>query len=215
MDPLEQTPPLKPRDARRTDGRATLLAAAVRCMNTHGYHGTSIRDIADEAGVSSAALYHHFSSKQDILVAIMRRALGDAADATQDALALAGTAPTDQLAAVVRAWVTFHAARRSDALIGATEIRGLEPAGRAEVVALRDRQEFLFRSIIEAGIADGSFDVTRADHATRAIITMGTSVSTWFDPHQVDTPLAVAEEFTRLALGMVGATATPARPLST
>ena len=173
-------------------------------MNSHGYHGTSIRDIAVEAGVSSAALYHHFDTKQAILVAIMRRALDDSADATKAAAAAAGPQPDRQLAAVVQAWVGFHAERRADALIGASEIRSLEAGPRAEIIELRDRQERFFRSIIEAGLSDGSFAVSRADHATRAIITMGTSVATWFDASDRDTPEQIAREYADLVLAMVG-----------
>ncbi|MCW2854084.1 MAG: TetR family transcriptional regulator [Nocardioides sp.] len=174
-------------------------------MNSHGYHGTSIRDIAVEAGVSSAALYHHFDTKQAILVAVMRRALDDSAAATEEAAAAAGPRPDRRLAAVVRAWVTFHAERQADALISASEIRSLEAAPRAEIIELRDRQEWFFRSIIEAGVSDGTFAVSRADHATRAIITMGTSVATWFDANARDTPDEVAREYADLALTMVGA----------
>ena len=36
-------------------------------MNEHGYHGTSVRDIADRAGMSSAALYHHFVRHDGVL----------------------------------------------------------------------------------------------------------------------------------------------------
>ncbi len=48
-------------------GGKTISDAAIEAMNEHGYHGTSVREIADRAGMSSAALYHHFSSKQDLL----------------------------------------------------------------------------------------------------------------------------------------------------
>ena len=60
------------RSARKPRGegharRAEILAAAERIFVEHGYEGATIRKIADEVGVSSTALYMHFSDKSEIL----------------------------------------------------------------------------------------------------------------------------------------------------
>ena len=44
--------------------RAAILAAAMEAFARHGYHGTSIDDIASAAGISKALIYEHFDSKQ-------------------------------------------------------------------------------------------------------------------------------------------------------
>ena len=44
-----------------------MMRAAVTVMGEDGYEGASMRDIAARAGVSVAALYYHFPSKQDLL----------------------------------------------------------------------------------------------------------------------------------------------------
>lgn len=54
--------------------RAEILAAAERIFVEHGYEGATIRKIADEVGLSSTALYMHFSEKGDILHEICREA---------------------------------------------------------------------------------------------------------------------------------------------
>ncbi len=54
-------------DARRTDTRERILEVAARLFSEQGFAGTSIRDIADELGVTKAALYYHFPSKDAIL----------------------------------------------------------------------------------------------------------------------------------------------------
>jgi AcrR family transcriptional regulator len=41
-----------------------LLAAAARVFAAHGYHGASIDQIAQEAGITKPVIYHHFESKQ-------------------------------------------------------------------------------------------------------------------------------------------------------
>jgi AcrR family transcriptional regulator len=54
-------------DARRTDTRDRILEVAARLFSERGFAGTSIRDIADALGVTKAALYYHFPSKDAIL----------------------------------------------------------------------------------------------------------------------------------------------------
>lgn len=191
-------------DARRTDGRQRVLSAAARCMVDRGYFGTTIRDIAAEAGMTSAALYHHFASKQDILVEIMSRALTDARETTDAAVRAAGASPMSRLRAAVHAWALFHAHRRDEALVGATEIRSLDAAHRSAVVARRDQQEDFFRQLVAEGIEAGEFGVRDPEIATRAILTMGTSIATWFDPEGRLSPDEIAHEFADLASGLVG-----------
>ncbi|SEF87105.1 DNA-binding transcriptional regulator, AcrR family [Nonomuraea solani] len=52
--------------------RERLLAAAAEVFAERGYDGTRVADIAAAAGVSNGALYAHFGSKADLLVAALR-----------------------------------------------------------------------------------------------------------------------------------------------
>lgn len=51
--------------------RAAVLSAAVTCFAEHGWHGTSMRTIARDAGVSVETLYSTFGSKADLLHAAL------------------------------------------------------------------------------------------------------------------------------------------------
>lgn len=51
--------------------RQCILEAAQRLFASHGYHGTSIRDIVRACGVSNAALYYHFESKQNLYFEVL------------------------------------------------------------------------------------------------------------------------------------------------
>lgn len=46
--------------------RAAILEAALQLFSEHGYRGTSIREIADAAGLSTGNLYHHFPDKETL-----------------------------------------------------------------------------------------------------------------------------------------------------
>lgn len=68
------------RSARKAKGdghlrRAEILLAAERIFVAHGYEAATIRKIADEVGVSSTALYMHFSDKDQILLEICSSAM--------------------------------------------------------------------------------------------------------------------------------------------
>ena len=55
----------------RTDTRARIQQIAVELFSEHGYEGTSLREIAEHLGVTKAALYYHFKSKEDIILSLV------------------------------------------------------------------------------------------------------------------------------------------------
>jgi AcrR family transcriptional regulator len=56
----------------RTDTRARIQQVAVELFAEHGYEGTSLREIAERLGVTKAALYYHFKSKEDIVASLVQ-----------------------------------------------------------------------------------------------------------------------------------------------
>jgi AcrR family transcriptional regulator len=56
----------------RTDTRARIQRIAVELFTEHGYEGTSLREIAEHLGVTKAALYYHFKSKEDIILSLVQ-----------------------------------------------------------------------------------------------------------------------------------------------
>src|SRR5512135_2460326 len=55
--------------------REDILEAAAQVFRKKGFHGASMADIADSVKLQKASLYHHVSSKQEILVELLERAL--------------------------------------------------------------------------------------------------------------------------------------------
>lgn len=53
--------------------RAHLLDAGMRCFAHNGYKGTTMRDIAREAGVTTGAIYAHFKGKEDLLTSLAQK----------------------------------------------------------------------------------------------------------------------------------------------
>jgi AcrR family transcriptional regulator len=79
--PFETTPPDELEDGATgsTSTRDRILDVALDLFIDKGYDGTSLREIAERLGITKAALYYYFTSKDDILMALHMRlhAIGD------------------------------------------------------------------------------------------------------------------------------------------
>ncbi|MGF1554264.1 MAG: TetR/AcrR family transcriptional regulator [Paracoccaceae bacterium] len=60
-------------DRERSAPRERLIETASTLFARHGYHAVGIARIVEEAGVSRVALYHHFRSKEELILAVLRR----------------------------------------------------------------------------------------------------------------------------------------------
>lgn len=100
------------------DGRRQqIIDAAYRCFARKGFHQTTMREIYAESGLSAGAIYHYFSSKEEIIKASFifdfQRALPVFQQAADD---------PDPLSAIVRLLDFFYAGLESAAALGADRV---------------------------------------------------------------------------------------------
>jgi AcrR family transcriptional regulator len=187
------------------DGAAALLQAGVQVMAEQGYHGSSIRDIARRANMSTANLYHHFSSKQELLFRIMVAGIDDLLQASEAGMAAAPPDPPSQLRALIIAHVEAHAQRSNVSYVTFQEIRHLSPADQAVMREKMDEQQRRFDRVVAEGARQGVFQVDGTRETARALASMCTAVATWFDPDGPRTPTEIAEHYVQLGLAMLHA----------
>jgi len=185
------------------DSMPPLLWSAVQTFVAHGYHGTSTRTLAAAAHMSVPGLYHHFASKQAIIVAIMEHAMADLRNRSEAALREAGDDSAQQLDLHIECLALFHAHRKELAFLAATELRSLEPAARESHIAARDRQERLLVEILRTGVERGVFANQNSAQVARALITMCTGISQWFRGDGPLTASAIAQDYVRYARQIV------------
>jgi AcrR family transcriptional regulator len=65
--------------------RTRVLDAALDLFATHGVSGTSLQMIADAVGITKAAVYHQFRTKEQIVIAVTERELGRLEPALEEA----------------------------------------------------------------------------------------------------------------------------------
>lgn len=59
------------------EGKSRIIQAAKRVISRSGIAGATMRGIAEEAGLSTGAIYHYYSSKEDILYEVMDESLSE------------------------------------------------------------------------------------------------------------------------------------------
>jgi AcrR family transcriptional regulator len=187
------------------DTSQVIADAALRLFHERGFHGTSIRDIAREANVGIATLFHHHGSKVELLRRIMDASFDDLLARMGEAVAEAGADPTDRLSAAVRTHVRRHCERPMESTIAMSELRSLEGPEHEALVAKRDRVHVLFAVPIADGAASGAFRCETPRETARAVHAMCSAVTCWFEPGGGLTVDAVAELYVGLALRLVGA----------
>jgi AcrR family transcriptional regulator len=178
------------------------LAAALSAFVDFGYHGATIREIAQRSGLSVPGLYHHYPSKQHLLVELLDRSMTDLLQ--RSCLARAGgQTPAQRFALLVECLVLYHTYRKELASIGATEMRGLEEPNRSRIVAhRREQQRMLDEEAVEA-CRLGTFTTTRPREAARAVATLCTSLPQWY---KADGPRAreeIAAEYVDFSLSLM------------
>ncbi|HEY2697195.1 MAG TPA: TetR/AcrR family transcriptional regulator [Pseudonocardiaceae bacterium] len=180
-----------------------LLTAGVRCFAANGFHATKTRDITTAAGLSSAALYVHFASKEAVLFEITRAAHRSVLQVVRDTAADAD--PAAYLKTLVARFVAWHAHCHVAGRVGQYELSGLTAEHYESIVALRQQTTAVFHDAIRWGTKEGVFGVVDDHRVVRAILSLCVDLVRWYRLDGPDTPETIGRFYAELALGMVTA----------
>lgn len=160
------------------DNARRLLLAALEAFAQKGYFATTTREISLEAGLSPAAVYVHFPSKNEMLAEICRRGHAEILADLERAVAEPGT-PAERIRRFVSAFARFHAERRTLGRVIQYELRGLTPEQFKEVAAIRQGFEDLIQEQLRAGVATSEFAVDDIEATGVAILSLCIDVARW------------------------------------
>lgn len=148
------TPPRD--DSAKTGRRAELLHIAADLFASRGVRATTVRDIADAAGILSGSLYHHFDSKESMVDEILRGFLDDLFDRYRKIVA-AGLDPRPTLEALVT--TSYESIDRSHAAVAIyqDEAKHLDGDRFSYIAELNTEFRALWSGVLERGISEGSF----------------------------------------------------------
>lgn len=172
--------------------RDQILEAAAQIFSEKGFHAASMRDIADAVDLRKASLYHHVSSKQEILVDLLDKAL-DVLIASMEDVVAQDLAPEDKLRLAMKTYLEILTHRRNLSSVLLLEHRSLEPEFHLRHIPRRDKFEGLVRGIIEDGIEQGVFACGNPRLAIKTILGVINWTIMWYRPEGESTPDQIAD----------------------
>ncbi len=184
------------------DVERRLLTSAVRCFAANGYHATTTRDIAGGVGLSPAALYVYFPSKEVVLFEIMRAGHDRALEHIRDPAIEAAGGAADRLAAMVSRYTAWHARHHVAARVCQYELAGLTPEHYEEIVQVRHQTNDVFRDAVGRGIADGTFAPADVNRLVRAMLSLSIDLVRWYRLDGPDSPEQLGDFYAGLVLRM-------------
>ena len=179
--------------------RAEILHAALAAFREHGFHATSLDDIAVRLDIRKTALYHYFADKDALLFECHRESLAEL-ERIIDASAVCCAGPVERLAYLIRE----HVRIMTETLEGsplAFEVPALSPKRRAQIVAGRDRYEQLLRELVRAGIDAGAFREVDPKVVVFAMLGSINWIARWYRPEGSMTSAVLGRQFADYLIG--------------
>jgi len=159
--------------------RDELIETAAQVFRQKGYHGASMEDIAAAVNLRKASLYHHFSSKQEILLGILDRALQLLLEKIS-AITEQNIPADKKLRLMIRQYLQILAENVDLAAVLLFEHRALERRQHARHVPNRDKFESLWKNVIAEGVRAKQFRCDDISLTARALLGQLNWTITWF-----------------------------------
>jgi len=189
----------RPDSARK---RLSILDAAARAIARRGFHGMSMRELAERTGQSPATFYNYFSSKEEVLLDIQSSAFTTMIAAAEDALC-GLSLPRDRLFAFIYQHARYVADHPEVMRVLVNEAGTLPPPERAAIRGLKERYYDIGRDIVAdlAASTGVAADAGELERLTYGVFGMLNWIYGWYDPARHGSPCMVARSLHRLVLG--------------
>lgn len=173
--------------------RRELTRLAAQLFVQEGFDRTTVRMLAQEMGIKSGSLFHHFRDKQEILCAVIEEGTQNALTIAREALEACEPTPEARLHAMARAHLETLLTDRNAHVVALYEWRRLDAESRAHLSHLRDAYEALWQEVVgdalEAGLIHGDKFLV-----SRFVLGALNWTVRWYDPHGSRTPEELARE---------------------
>lgn len=179
--------------------RQDILSASAQIFSQKGFHGTSMQDIAEAVNLQKASLYHHVSSKQEILLDLLNQAL-DLLIARIASVLDPADLPEVRLRKAMCTYLQTLAEYHDLASVLLLEHRSLDPELSQRHIPRRDRFESLWRDLILEGQEAGVFSCSHPSLTARALLGMMNWTIIWYQEQGPLSAEEIAGQFTDLFL---------------
>ena len=161
--------------------REAILESAAQVIRQKGFHAASMADIAKSVQLEKASLYHHFSSKQEILLELLDRALELVIDRMAQVMCL--DVPADEkLRLAMRSYLKVLSEQGDLVSVLLLEHRSLDVENQSRHIHYRDRFENMWRNLIQEGVDTGVFQCDDIPMTARGLMGVMNWTITWYRP---------------------------------
>ncbi|MFD4633707.1 TetR/AcrR family transcriptional regulator [Streptomyces sp. NPDC058284] len=179
----------------RRERERQIVDVAVRVFAKRGYHGASVDEIAELAGISKPMVYLYLESKEGLFLACLRREADRLVGAFQGAAAASGAAPELRLHNGLLAFFTFVAEHRDSWVVLHRQASELSETIAAAVAGARRAVMAEVAGLVRAGIAESGPDAKLrdddADFVAHALVGAADSLTDWMAGHPGQSPEGV------------------------
>jgi AcrR family transcriptional regulator len=160
--------------------REHILAVAARLFHECGYQATKVRDVANAIGISAGSLFHHFPSKEQMLVEMLRDA-SISLCAGAEAVTAGVEDPAQRLLALIRYELTCFVSEktRHQFAVLISEWRDVPASARPKLQMLRRRYFGVWNEVLDECAALGLLRL-EPDAALRIVHGADQGTTTWF-----------------------------------
>jgi TetR/AcrR family transcriptional regulator, cholesterol catabolism regulator len=179
--------------------REDILEAAAQVFRQKGFHGASMANIAEAVNLQKASLYHHVSSKQEILFELLDRALELLLERISP-ITRQSIPADERLCQMISEYLQILAENTDLSAVLLFEHRSLEGKQHARHVPNRDRFESLWREVLADGVRTKRFICDDIPLSARAILGIMNWTITWYRPNGTLTINQIADQYSKLLL---------------
>ena len=185
--------------------RNEIVSAAARVFRTKGYHAATVRDIAHEVGILKGSLYHHFTSKEELLYLVVKEPI---AQMYREICEIADTdvRPAEKLRRAITAHLEAFDRHYPQLFVYLREREAVKRRFR-EMIGFSPKEYYrCWQQILQEGVENGEFrsdfDIQVTSYGLLGMLNWSCE---WYDPQGRLSIQEVAEEFTALALASLAA----------
>ena len=179
-----------------------LLGIAAGLMARRGFDQTSIRDVANETGISLGGLYYYFKNKEDLLFQIQERTFGALLDLQQAALAEGGDAET-RLRRLVNNHLRHFVDHFNELKVCTYELESLKDERYEAIAELRRRYYHCLAEVVAElwGVSGDRIESDpRVRHASLFVFGMLNWIFTWYEAERDEPVDRLGDETIALVL---------------
>ncbi|WP_144098199.1 TetR/AcrR family transcriptional regulator [Croceicoccus sediminis] len=168
------------KEAERAAKRDAVLSAAARMFNERGFANTSLDDVAARLGISKRTIYHYYPTKDQVLLACLKKGMGQLRDAADDARGRDGDGLA-RLEYYLRRYAVISMEDFGRCVIR-TGVEELKPESLAEYRVLKRDMDAAVQAMLHAAVEDGSIACENEKLAVFALAGALNWPARWHDP---------------------------------